>query len=137
MVANDKYDLGQATVKVVGPCKSGKSTLVSGLTALGYTARSCSQEHSEVPTMWQRSAPARWLIYLDVSLEIMRARSARVDWSEELYVQQQHRLAHARLHCDVLISTDNLTPEEVLAQAVGFLEAQSVLASGGSQEGGA
>lgn len=85
--------------------------------------------------MWQRMAPACWLIYLDVSLETIRARSARGDWSEELYAQQQRRLAHARLHCDVVISTDSLTPEEVLARAVAFLDARGVVAGGGSQEG--
>jgi hypothetical protein len=135
MVADGKSDPSWATVKVVGPCKSGKSTLVSGLTALGYSARCCGQEHSEVPTMWQRMAPARWLIYLDVSLETIRARSARADWSEEFYAQQQRRLAHARLHCDVVISTDNQTPEEVLAQAVAFLEAQVAVDGGGTQQG--
>lgn len=121
MDADENPDVSPATVKVVGPCKSGKSILVSGLMALGYTARCCSQEHSEVPTMWQRTAPADLLIFLDVSLETIRARSARADWSEELYAQQLQRLAHARCHCDVVIQTDNLTPEEVLAQAVAFL----------------
>ncbi len=77
--------------------------------------------------MWQRMVPADWLIFLDVSLETIQARSARADWSEELYAQQQQRLAHARLHCDLVIKTDDLTPEEVLAQAVDFLDAQGVL----------
>lgn len=130
----DEYpELSQATVKVVGPCKSGKSTLVSGLTALGYAARCCGQEHSGVPTMWQRTVPADWLIYLDVSLGTIRARSSRVDWSEELYAQQQQRLAHARLHCDLVIPTDDLTPEEVLAKAVEFLDARGVVSRAGRQ----
>lgn len=131
--AHENPDVNQATVKVVGPCKSGKSSLVSGLTALGYAARCCSQEHSEVPTMWQRMAPADWLIFLDVTLATIRARSPRADWSEELYTQQQQRLAHARLHCDVMINTDDLTPEEVLAKAVEFLDARGVVSRAGRQ----
>lgn len=83
--------------------------------------------------MWQRMAPADWLIFLDVTLATIRARSPRADWSEELYTQQQQRLAHARLHCDVMINTDDLTPEEVLAKAVEFLDARGVVSRAGRQ----
>lgn len=118
---HQQLPLSPATVKVVGPCKSGKSTLVAGLRELGYDARSCAQEHSEVPTMWQRIAPARWLIFLDVSLETIRQRSPRSDWSPDLLTQQQQRLAHARQHSHLVLSTDELTPDEVLAQVAQFL----------------
>ncbi|MBP9503378.1 MAG: hypothetical protein KBF17_14555, partial [Candidatus Promineofilum sp.] len=41
-------------VAVVGPCASGKSTLVAALRAAGYDARHPAQEHSFVKDMWRR-----------------------------------------------------------------------------------
>ncbi|MCS6843797.1 MAG: hypothetical protein NZ528_05645 [Caldilineales bacterium] len=114
------------SIKVVGPCKAGKSTLVRGLQRLGYNARVCAQEHSEVPTMWQRVAPARWLIYLDVSLESVRRRSPRSDWTPEVLEAQRRRLAHARRHSHLIVGTDELTEAEVLERVHQFLQAQGV-----------
>ncbi|HSN74742.1 MAG TPA: hypothetical protein VL334_06560 [Anaerolineae bacterium] len=110
-----------SVVKVVGPCKSGKSTLVAGLRTAGYAARSCGQEHSEAPTMWQRIAPPDWLIFLDVTPETQRARVNRSDWSDDLMRTQQRRLAHARQHADLVLATDYASPDEVLHRAIGFL----------------
>jgi len=44
-------------VVVVGPCASGKSSLVAALAALGYDARVCGQEHSIIRELWRHSAP--------------------------------------------------------------------------------
>lgn len=109
-------------VKVVGPCKSGKSTLVAGLKAAGYAARSCGQEHSEAPAMWQRIHPPDCLIFLEVSPETMRARVNRSDWSDELLATQQRRLAHARQHADLIVATDLASAQEVLGQVMAFLQ---------------
>jgi hypothetical protein len=109
-------------IKVVGPCKSGKSTLVAGLKAAGYTARSCGQEHSEAPAMWQRIHPPACLIFLEVSLETMRARVDRSDWSDDLLAIQRRRLAHARGHADLIVATDHASPHAVLRQVLDFLE---------------
>ncbi|HIQ05647.1 MAG TPA: hypothetical protein EYH31_08115 [Anaerolineae bacterium] len=108
-------------IKVVGPCASGKTVLVERLQALGYDAYQCLQEHSYVPDMWQRVNPADVLIYLDVTSETALAR--RPSWSraEHYLTLQRARLAHARRHCDLYISTDGLTPDEVANQAVVFL----------------
>ena len=126
----DPASPGPATVvKVVGPCKSGKSTLVAGLRGAGYAARSCGQEHSETPTMWQRVVPPDCLIFLDVSPATQRARVQRSDWSDDLMATQQRRLAHAREHADLVIATDEASPEAVLQQVVSFLR-RSGLASG-------
>lgn len=110
-----------AIVKVVGPCKSGKSTLVTGLRAQGYAARSCGQEHSEAPTMWQRIVPPDYLIFLDVTPQTQRVRVNRSDWSDDLMRTQQSRLVHARQHADLVLATDQASPDEVLRQVVGFL----------------
>lgn len=109
------------SVKVVGPCKSGKTTLVTGLRALGIPARAAAQEHSGVPDTWQRFAPARWLVYLDVSVAAMKQRSGRDDWTEEILAEQRHRLSHARQHADLIIDTAELPADEVLQRVVAFL----------------
>lgn len=118
-------------IKVVGPCKSGKSTLVAGLQAAGYAARSCGQEHSETPAMWQRIHPPDCLVFLEVSLETMRARVNRSDWSDDLLATQQRRLAHARHHADLIVSTDQASAQEVLRQVTAFLEQRGLRRAGG------
>lgn len=110
------------TIGVVGPCASGKSTLIRRLEALGYRARHIAQEHSDVPDMWQRLSRPDFLVFLDVSFPIATARR-NLWWREEEYQEQQRRLAHARAHADVVIVTDDLTPEEVLARVLEALEA--------------
>lgn len=121
-MSEEVEQLSGATVKVVGPCKSGKSTVVAKLKALGYAARACSQEHSDVPAMWQRIQPCDVLIFLDASLGVVRQRAQDESWSQALWERQQKRLAHARQHCDLLIDTDDLEPGEVLNQIVAFLD---------------
>ena len=48
---------GRPRIVVVGPCASGKSTLVSGLREHGYDALASGQEHSEVHHLWRRTNP--------------------------------------------------------------------------------
>jgi thymidylate kinase len=108
-------------IAVVGPCASGKSTLVKALQERGYNAREVTQEHSYVKTMWQRMTRPDLLIYLDVSQEVAgrrRAAEADVAWWREL----ERRLRHARQHADLRIKTDDFSPEEVLDRALSFLE---------------
>jgi len=52
--ANDR---DERLIVVVGPCASGKTTLVRGLQSCGYRAMVSGQEHSEIPTLWRRTAP--------------------------------------------------------------------------------
>jgi len=107
-------------ISIVGPCASGKTALAERLQALGYEARECTQEHSYVPTMWQRIAKPDVLIYLDASLPVIAERRS-ADWSEEYLDEQDRRLSHARQHCHLYIPTDELSEEEVLERALGFL----------------
>jgi hypothetical protein len=113
---------GPITIKVVGPCKSGKSTLAAGLSEHGYQTRVCGQEHSEVPDMWQRIAPPTILVYLDVSLASIQRRSDRSDWTQAILDRQDRRLVHARQHSDLLVFTDDLSPDQVLRQVLDSLE---------------
>lgn len=107
-------------VGVVGPCFSGKSTLVAALQARGIHAREIAQEHSYAPAMWQRLTQPDVLIYLDVSAEEARRRQRTVA-SDSLWEKQHRRLRHAYAHADLYLDTDELTPEEILERVLRFL----------------
>lgn len=110
-------------VGVVGPCKSGKSTLARGLQQAGYTVSQIAQEHSFAPRMWQQITPPDLLIYLHCEYE--RTVERGLNWTLAEYNEQQPRLAHARQHADLEMATDVLPPEEVLANVLKFLESKS------------
>jgi hypothetical protein len=107
-------------IVIVGPCASGKSSLAARLTQAGWAARQIAQEHSYVPTMWQKLSQPDVLIFLDASYESCTARK-NLDWTEQEYRAQQDRLTHARQYCDVYINTDPLTVEEVYQRALAGL----------------
>ena len=107
-------------VGVVGPCGSGKSTLIAGLEKYGYACRHIAQEHSYVQAMWQKIAKPDILIYLSASFPISTARR-QLTWQQKDYDEQMRRLEHARQHANLLIDTDDLTPEQVLQRALEYL----------------
>jgi hypothetical protein len=113
--------LEERLIGVVGPCASGKSTLIANLKPYGIVARHIAQEHSYVADMWQRITNPDLLIYLDVSYSLSKARRS-LDWSNKDYEEQQYRLRHARQHADFYICTDPFRPEEVLQYVLSFLE---------------
>ncbi|MEZ4519960.1 MAG: hypothetical protein R3C44_25080, partial [Chloroflexota bacterium] len=82
-------------VAVVGPCASGKSTLIEALRAAGYDARHPAQEHSFVPDMWQRLVSPDVLVYLDLSYAAFRTRRPHHDPGQAYLDEQHRRLAHA------------------------------------------
>jgi deoxyadenosine/deoxycytidine kinase len=108
-------------IGVVGPCGSGKSTLIKGLEQHGFSCRHIAQEHSYVQAMWQRIAKPDILIFLDASFPVSTARR-RLNWQEKDHEEQYRRLAHARQHAHLVIATDHLTPEQVLQKAIDFLQ---------------
>jgi thymidylate kinase len=105
---------------VVGPCAAGKSTLIEGLQQHGYEARHVAQEHSYVPAMWKLLASPDVLIYLDVSYQVSKQRTDS-SWQEKIFNKQLERLSHAREHADLIINTDQLSPQEVLDQVLDYL----------------
>jgi len=107
-------------IGVVGPCGAGKATLVTGLAKHGYACRHIGQEHSYVQAMWQIITKPDVLIYLDSSFAVSTTR-AKLNWLEKDYTEQLRRLAHARTHANLVIETDDLTPEDVLQRALDFL----------------
>jgi deoxyadenosine/deoxycytidine kinase len=108
-------------VGVVGPCGSGKSTLIAGLEQQGYPCRHIAQEHSYVPAMWQKIAKPDILIFLDASFPVSTARR-KLTWQKNDHEEQYRRLGHARLHANLVIDTDELSPEQVLNKALHFLK---------------
>lgn len=111
----------KALIGVVGPCGSGKSTLIAGLEKSGYLCRHIAQEHSYVPAMWQKIARPDILIYLGASFSVSTARR-RLNWQKKDHDEQLRRLSHAREHAHIVIDTDDLTPEQVLQKALDDLE---------------
>ncbi|HJW90614.1 MAG TPA: hypothetical protein VJ436_08225 [Anaerolineales bacterium] len=107
-------------IGVVGPCSAGKTTLIAGLVTHGHRARHIAQDHSYVPSMWQRLVNPGVLIYLDVSYEVSMKRRP-LDMSAAEFAEQNTRLAHARHYADLLIFTDDLSPQEILQHVLAFL----------------
>lgn len=107
-------------IGIVGPCGAGKSTLAEGLRALGFRCRHIAQEHSHVPSMWQRISHPDLLIFVEASFAVCTARR-RLNWSEADYLEQLRRLEHARRHAHLTIATDGLSIEQVRQRAASFL----------------
>ena len=74
-----------------------------------------------MPAMWQKIARPDVLIFLDASFPVSTARR-RLSWQKKDYDEQLRRLAHARQHAQLVIDTDNLSPEQVLEQVLDYLE---------------
>lgn len=112
-------------IGVVGPCGSGKTTLINGLRAFNLNLRHIAQEHSYVAGMWQRITNPDLLIFLDASYpETIRRR--QLNWTVEEYQEQHRRLAHARAHADFYLMTDGLSPAQVIQQVASFLRSKGV-----------
>ena len=108
-------------IGVVGPCGSGKSTLIRGLEREGYACRHIAQEHSYVQSMWQKIAHPDILIFLDASFAVSTARR-KLSWQKRDHDEQLRRLEHARRHASLVIDTDSLTPEQVLQKTLEHLK---------------
>ena len=117
-MSEDKTDL---IVGLVGPCKSGKTVLKRGLMTYGFQVRHIAQEHSFAKEMWKKIANPDVLIYLDVSYPVTLERST-LNWREQDFQEQLRRLSHAREHADLIIETDEKTPEEILDIVLKFLK---------------
>jgi nucleoside-triphosphatase THEP1 len=111
---------GAPKVVVVGPCASGKTTLVDRLRALGVDAWVSGQEHSAVRNLWRRLDPDV-LIALELDLATLRSRRSP-SWPQTIYDVQLERLREAFAGADVVINTAVLTEDEVVNKAVNVLE---------------
>lgn len=125
-MTTDKPPKNQATeniailIGITGPCGAGKSTLAVGLQRSGFRARAIVQEHSYVKDMWQRMTKPDILVFLQASCTT-GAKRRKMNWTESEWEEQQRRLAHALLHADLIVDTDELGSNEVLAVVLEFL----------------
>lgn len=101
-------------VAVVGSCASGKTSVVARLREHGIDAWAVAQEHSAIQELWRHLGPDL-LVFLDTTIAAVRSRRDDDHWPEWIFNVQQERLASARAHADVLVSTDELTLDEVVA----------------------
>jgi deoxyadenosine/deoxycytidine kinase len=108
-------------IGIVGVCASGKSTLINELQHLGYSCRHIAQEHSYVPTMWQRLTNPDCLIYLSASYENTLSRR-KLNWTPHEYQIQLDRLKHARELANIHIDTDQLSAPEVVQIAKDHID---------------
>ena len=121
---NEPPSSSNLLVGIVGPCASGKSTLIAGLTRMGYRSRHIAQEHSYVKDMWQRLTNPDILIFLDVAYPTTCQRR-KLDWTESDWQEQQNRLSHAKEHADLYLDTNKLSVEEVFNKAIEFLRTRN------------
>lgn len=105
---------------VVGPCASGKTTLVDLLRMRGITAYSAAQEHSNAPSMYLQHDPD-FVVYLEASYEEIRRRRS-VSWGRARLAAQRRRLAAARETADLVINTDGVDPGAVLERTIAELK---------------
>ena len=112
--------MGTPRVVVVGPCASGKSTLVAGLRRLGFEAAACGQEHSEIPTLWRHTNPDV-VVALEIDLETIRERRGVTEWPDWLYDAQRRRLQQAEAAAAIHIDTTLFDAGDVLEQVAAFL----------------
>jgi deoxyadenosine/deoxycytidine kinase len=111
----------QILIGVVGPCGSGKSTLVAGLEKHGYRCHHIAQEHSYVKYMWQHITNPDILIFLECSYENSTSRR-KLNWLPADHEEQQRRLSHAREHAHIVIDTNLINADEVLARVLDYLK---------------
>jgi adenylate kinase len=107
-------------VVIVGPCGSGKSTLVEHLRHVGYTARAVAQEHSRVPELWKHGGTPDALIYLDASPSAITTRRQN-DFPGWLYDKQVSRLSSARANATLYLHTDQLSAADVQQRVLEHL----------------
>ena len=113
---------GMSQIVVVGPCGSGKTTLVRGLQAHGYVARGRTgtlDRHRALATSRTTGSADP----LNATPTTITARRG-AEFPGWLYDEQMERLMEARSHADLVLATNDLTPGEVLRRVVDFLRRQ-------------
>ena len=119
MQASNGTAIDGRRIIVVGPCASGKTTLVAGLRRLGYQAEVCGQEHSDVATLWRHTDPDV-VVALAVDLATVRRRRGD-EWPEWLYQVQRRRLRGAEAAAAITVDATRLDEDAVLSRVTELL----------------
>jgi molybdopterin-guanine dinucleotide biosynthesis protein len=121
-----------ASIVVIGPCGTGKTTLVEALQAQGYAARVVAQEHSAVQHLWEHQETPTALIMLDATPAVISARRHN-EFPQWLYEQQRQRLRSAEEHATLYLHTDELASEQVQQQVIEHLQYLDIAPEPGDQ----
>lgn len=113
-------DSQRLIIGVVGPCGSGKTTLINNLSHLAVEFHHIAQEHSYVKDMWRKVTDPDLLIFLEADLETILERKS-FTLTQKDYQIQMRRLEHALEHADLIIDTNNLTSGEISQIADEFI----------------
>ncbi len=70
-----------------------------------------------MPDMWKRLTHPDILIYLETSYETTIVRKS-LNWTREEYAEQLYRLRNAIENAQIIINTDELTPQQLVTKAV-------------------
>ncbi|HEX7101988.1 MAG TPA: AAA family ATPase [Nitrolancea sp.] len=106
-------------VAVVGPCSSGKSTIVDRLREHGFDAYAVSQEHSIIRRLWDHQQPDS-LVYLHIDYETVQRRRGAA-WPRWIYDAQIERLHDAREHATIVLDTGRINVDETVARIIDAL----------------
>lgn len=110
-------------VVVVGPCSSGKSTIVHRLREHGIDAYAVSQEHSIIARLWDHQHPDA-LVYLHVDYRVVQQRRGTT-WPRWIYDAQVERLRDARKHATIELDTGELSPDKTVEHIIDALRRQT------------
>lgn len=117
------------TIKIVGISASGKSTLSGRLRTLGYNAHPVSQEHSNIPNLWELFGMPDALVCLLLEFEEQSRRRPDVSWQRSTHWQERLRLLHAYSHADVRIDTSHIDIDTIVQIALLMLERKHITRS--------
>ncbi|MFN8592977.1 MAG: hypothetical protein U0031_16090 [Thermomicrobiales bacterium] len=106
-------------IVIVGPCASGKTSLVQALRARGYDAHATAQEHSVITSLWRNRDPDV-VIALQADLAAVRQRRG-YEWPAWLHDVQVVRLREAVAAADLVIDTSELDADAVMDRVLAFL----------------
>lgn len=112
---DDVSDRRSLRIAFVGPCGSGKSTVVHQLRAMGIDARMPAQEHSGIASMWQKLLNPDMLFVLEAPNAVLRERRPGINLTDDYLAEQRRRMAHAYAHAHTTFDTGHLTPDEIVA----------------------
>lgn len=121
-IDDESADSQRLRIAFVGPCGAGKSTIAHRLRELGIDARMPAQEHSGVPSMWQKMLHPDYLVVLDAPNPVLRQRRPGINLHDDYLAEQRRRLGHAITHAHATFNTAAMTPDEIVTAILKMID---------------